>query len=511
MKSNLTRLWALVLALLMVVTAFAMTACADETPDDGEKDPAQPPEEEEQPEEPEEEPRLPIDYLPEQTYDDMTINILQWTVNDETPGNGTWIPWEEIDVESRSGDTIGDAIYDRNGQVEEKFDVTITHEYASVNVEPNYFSRVYNNHSSGDDFYQMITMRTTNINFLCMDGYMANMYEMEYLHTDMPWWNQDSVRSYTMGSALYFAAPEMLLLDKGATALMFYNHTVATNASIGDLYTIAENGEWTMEKMVELSEGIAADMDGDDQISSAEDMYGMTGDGRDIPYYLFSGAGMKFAEMDDDGHLELTFDDDGILMWQDVVDKVMFSEHYYCYSADWSLIPDNFDVFKADKCLFSLGLVKAVNTLRNMSSDYGVLPIPKYDEDQKDYSSLVWMHHDSVLGIPTAVQQTEAVSVALEYMSYLSYYEVYGPFYDTIILGRSARDEQSKRMLEKVFETRAFDPGQYWLSDAMHGDKGFLTVCETNTRNIASLWASLEEKTYTAIDAFNKRIDEMGG
>ena len=144
-----------------------------------------------------------------------------------------------------------------------------------------------------------------------------------------------------------------------------------------------------------------------------------------------------------------------------------------------------------------------------MQSMYGVLPAPKYDEYQENYSSLVWMHHDSVLGIPGSCTNTEVISVVLEYMSYLSYYEVYPIFYDTIILGKSARDQQSKEMLELVFQTRSFDPGQYWLELSLHGGDGFLTLVEQNAKNIASRWAALQGKVEIAIEEFNEKIDEL--
>ncbi len=507
MRTKLTRILSMLLALLMVFGAFALTSCADEPGDQQNGDGNKPGND---PEKPVVE-RLPIDYLPEKTYDGVTINVLEWTVNDNLPGDSeNWVPWEEIDVDARNGDFIGEAIYDRNGQVEEKYGVNITKEYASINTGTVLSTQVQNNHNTGEDRFQMLTMRTVGIRMFCMNGYMNNMFEMSYLDTEQPWWSQDSVRSYTMGDALYFAAPEMLLRDKGATALMFYNHAVAADNEITDLYTTAQEGEWTMEYMIELAEDVSFDMDGDDVVSSAEDVYGISGGGRDIPYYMYAGAGMKFGQIDEDGYLELSFDEDSVLVWQEVFDDIMYSDYFFDYVADADLIPEGFNAFESDKSLFTFGLVKTVVNLRNMTSPYGVLPVPKYDEDQDNYSSLVWMHHDSVIGIPAVVQETEATSVVLEYMSYLSYYEVYPQFYDTIILGRSARDEESKHMLELVFRTRVFDPGQYWLEIQIHGGNGFLAIFEERKQNIASLWATLESAAEQGVEEFNEKIDEIG-
>jgi hypothetical protein len=316
-----------------------------------------------------------------------------------------------------------------------------------------------------------------------------------------------------MGSALFCAAPEMLLRDKGATAAMFYNQKIATDHEINDLYELAESGEWTFDKMIEYAEQVTTDQDGDDIANSYEDLFGLWGNGRDMPYHLFAAAGMKFAEINEEGYLQLNIqEDECITVWQDILDYVVYTDFHYGNATKnaTNKAPDNFDLFVSDGCLFRIDMVKDVLDLRNMQSMYGVLPVPKYDEYQENYSSLVWMHHDSVLSIPGSVAESvESISCVLEHMSYLSYYDVYPIFYDTIILGKSARDEQSKEMLEVIFQTRSFDPGQYWLTSELHGGSGFLTIFEQNKTNIASLWASLTSMTEKGVDKFNEKIDAL--
>ncbi|MBQ7338531.1 MAG: hypothetical protein IJW40_08785 [Clostridia bacterium] len=501
------RAMAWLMTALMLLGSIALTSCADDEPQD--PDTPEDPGTSDGSDEAGEDTRIPLDYLPQATYGGLEINVLEWSVSGQRPGQ-SWVPWEDIDVDSGDGDPISNAIYDRNGVVEETYDVVITKEYIDVN-DDLLTTAVRNNEATGDLAYQMITTRTFGIKALCMEGLMANMFEMENLHTDMPWWNQDSVRSYTVGNALYFAAPEMLLRDKGATAAMFYNQKVASDEGIEDLYALVESGDWTMEAMIGHSQDVSADMDGDDLISSGEDMYGLYGGTGDLPFFLYTGAAQKFAEVDEYGYLRLTFgDDEDITIWQDILDMVMYTDFYYFNKVDTTLLPTDYNVFTSDHTLFYAHMVKEVLNLRNMESDYGVLPVPKYDEYQDDYSSLVWMHHDCVLGIPascTTNQTTvDAVSAVLEHMSYISYYDVYPIFYDTIILGKSARDEQSKEMLELIFRTRSFDPGQYWIpKETEH----FLFIYSNGHKNVSSVWASVETAFTTGVEAYNNLVDEL--
>ena len=207
---NFARILALLLALFMLCSCMALVSCADdEQPEEG-KTPGDT-EEGDDPAGEKEDDRLPLDYLPQKTFGGIPIHVLEWSVSGQRPGQ-LWVPWEDIDVDEGDGDPLNNAIYDRNGLIEETYDVVITKEYVDVN-DDLLTTTLRNNEATGDQAYQMVTTRTFGITAPCFEGMMANMFEMENLHTDMPWWNQDSVHSYTIGDALYFASPEMLLRD----------------------------------------------------------------------------------------------------------------------------------------------------------------------------------------------------------------------------------------------------------------------------------------------------------
>ena len=165
--------------------------------------------------------------------------------------------------------------------------------------------------------------------------------------------------------------------------------------------------------------------------------------------------------------------------------------------------------FGNDNVLYHFGMIKDVTTHRQMETNYGILPIPKYDEAQENYSSLVWMHHDTILGIPATVKNTDMAEIVLEALSAESYYTVYRDFYDTVIMGRSARDQQSKEMLQIIFDTRSFDPGLIWDNTPFAGK--ILRLSATGTSDIASLWASYKDAIDDRVTELNEKIDELEG
>ena len=506
MKQWKKRLSVLMLATIMALSAVFATACADESQPEEPAPDEQPVEEQPEPVEPQPE-RLPLD-LPEVNYDGSEVHFIAWSLSGQVdPGSGC-IPWEEIDVEKYSGDLLGDAIYDRNATVEEQYGVVITNEY--VSVDQGYDTKIRNNATSGDDMYQVMTLHSYSITTFILEKLMADMYELDHIHTDQIWWNQNSVDAYTLGSTLYFAAPEMLLRDKGATAALYYNSKVAVDNGIDDLYDLVKSGEWTWETLIDYSEQVCTSLDGDDLMNTIDDQWGIVGSDSDV-FRLFSGTGTEFAHIDEDGLIAYDFgDEESILKMQEVFEEFIYSDFFAHQNLiDFKNLPVTVP-FVNDLALFTIAGVREVNTFRAMESDYGILPVPKYDEDQEDYSSLVWVHDDCVLGIPDAVAEKDMVALVIEALSYYSWYDVYPKFYDTVIVGRSTRDEQSKEMLEIVFRTRLYDPGQFW--DCGIGASGiqdkYLRLPSTRASNIASIWQSYEGKVSRHFDDINTIVED---
>ncbi|MBQ7336912.1 MAG: hypothetical protein IJW40_00495 [Clostridia bacterium] len=484
-KHWITSILALILALTMVLGCGLTVGCADDPAEDDPSD------EQEQTgntptsgeEIPEEEQRIPTD-LPETTFDNAEFHIFQWTVSGQyTPGT-RWMPWEEGDVDQDTGDLINDSVFDRNATVEEQYQVVISMEYGNVdNVDTPYMTSVRNNHNTGDDLYQLITLRSLQSCELTLELLMTDMSESPYIDLSKPWWNQDSVASLRTGDSNFWASSELLIRDKGATACIFYNARIAEDNGFTEFYELADAGDWTMEALCEAAEVCA--LDNGDGVVDDNDIWGAVC-GDDTVNYLYNGAGLKFAEINEAGVPEYLFgDEESITVLKDIFDYVMYADFY---ANTYSNLKCKEVKFINDNVLFFFGMIKDVTTLRSMTTDYGVLPIPKYDEFQDNYSSLVWMHHDSVLGIPAVVKNQDMAQVVLEALSAESYYTVYRDFYDTVILGRSARDQQSKEMLEVVFNTRSYDPGLFWDNTNFSG--AVLRLSAKGTSDIASLWGA---------------------
>jgi hypothetical protein len=106
-------------------------------------------------------------------------------------------------------------------------------------------------------------------------------------------------------------------------------------------------------------------------------------------------------------------------------------------------------------------------------------------------------------------------AIILEALSWESYYSVYPTFYETILLNRAAKDEDSKRMFQIIFETRSYDPGQYYdtgsNASGLHGGSGLLRLTGTGNADIAGLWAGFRDAVAANVDKVNAWISGNEG
>lgn len=502
------RIFALMLAFLML--ASVLVSCGSDTPDTTPDVPDQPsvPTDPETPEDPTNA-RIPLD-LPAKNYGgDTSFHMVEWTVSGQKDAGG-WIPWHEGVAPEEEEDLMSTAVFSRNAYVEEKYGVKITQEYVDVNANEHVL-RVQQDNQTGDNGIQLVTTRALHSWAFISTGLLHDMADIGegLLHFDQPWWVQDAVESYALGDSLFVCSTEMLLRDKGATAAMYFNPVIAENYGLGNLYDMMDAGDWTYEMMISSCDIVATSLDNDDILNSRQDLWGMMAPD-DTSYFLFAAMDRKFGIINDDGYLEFTFNEaDNLVTMQQIFEDVMYADWYA--NEYLRTVPGDGGGFENDLALFLPSIVKyAYTNLREMETPYGVLPMPKADYAQEGYRSLVWVHHDSVLGIPSAVADPEMACIILEALSYEGYYTVTPVLIETLVYGRLAKTEESKKSFEAIFNSRVYDAGQFWNSDypgLVDGENSVLRQTARHNSGMMSVWETHRSATEERVKTVNDFID----
>ena len=496
-----TKLTCLLLALVMMLSLL-VTACATDEPEEGDEpsDSSTPETPDGTPEEPDEVKITPD--LPEMNFNQAEFHCLHWNL-DSIVG-GSWVPWEEIDIDEPTGETLDDQVYRRNAYVEETYNAVISTEYCMAHTEMPLKIRAAV--STNDNTYQIMVQRSANLSAMWTEGLFKNLRgeDMQYIDLEKPWWNQSSLDTFTFGEVTQFASSEMLILDKSETGGIFFSTVLQSDHNLPNFYEMVENGEWTWEAMRESAEVVVDDLNGDD-VMDANDQWGTCGNRAPFPY-LYVAAGKSFGEIDEDGYLFTTIqEDDNIDFMIEIHDEMIFQDSH----AHSDVIPD-FGItkkFKANEILFLYYSIKMSNNLRDMESNYGILPFPKYDEYQEGYHHLIMPDGDSIIGVPLSCGDTDLTSFMLEAISAESYYTVYPAFYDVVMMSKFTRDPQSRDMLKIIFDTRTYDIGSIYGYGGFYG-KLITHAANSRNSNLASLFASGEKTITSSIEQLNDLIDE---
>ncbi len=499
----------LIMMFLMVLGMLSFVACGDQTPpnvDDPDDDQA-----DDRPDNNQEDEEIKLEPdLPDVTYGGEEFVFYQW---DEFYQADLAEPhcWNDIWVEDYTGDTIDNAVFTRNGFIEEKYQIDIV---LDVDQYVTFFNNVRTSVSTGDDLYDVVVAMGHHNPGIGTSDVFYNMCDINYIDLTKPWWSQTAIADCSLAGYLPFAVSDLTILDKGATAATFFNKKMVGDFELGNLYELVSEGYWTLEELIDMGEIVASET-GDD-IWNDQDVYGLVS--ADYPVeMLFHGFGMRYAETDKDGYPVISFTDEGnFAKIQVYLDDLMFNESL-TYNREWYTGETSFlNMFMEEKGLFMIHKLNAVKTLANMETDYGILPIPKWDENQEQYYSSVSVFGCNLLSIPISNTEPDVAGVILEAMSAESRYTLIPAFYDVVLKGRASRDAESKEMLDIIFETMVFDIGVFYNLAGFPDDFLRLTgnananghAKPARSSNIASFWAEREDLVEADLEELIETINE---
>ena len=120
-----------------------------------------------------------------------------------------------------------------------------------------------------------------------------------------------------------------------------------------------------------------------------------------------------------------------------------------------------------------------------MTDDFGIIPYPKWDEDQENYHSTS-VDEFTLFVIPKDIPDVEMTSIVTEALCAESYKKVVPAFYDVALKTKAARDNESAEMIDMIRDGLTFDFG--YLHSSALGSVGhkFVGFIRENSNNVTS-------------------------
>lgn len=394
---------------------------------------------------------IDTEVLRENTPDTLpnNLNFDGQTITVHVRGDGTSIT--EMDSEL-SGDVIEDAVYYRNQAVEERLNVKLA-TYSAEGWEA-YNTTISNLRASimaGDNSFDIIAGWSARIPQLSIEKLFVNLYDVDYINMSQPWWVQSLIEELDIAGNLNFLTGDIALTLLRASFVMYFNKTVEANFELESMYDIVLNGDWTIDKMVEITKNISVDVNGDGMMDE-NDMYGGVFTATNQADCYMQGSNIKMIKKDDRGLPILDIEYEKLNTLVEKIYSFLFENPgVLCITGNENENSGKLNnIFMGDRALLMAGsLDTASGTFKEMDSDYGIIPYPKYDKNQDEYYTRI-QDAVSLWCIPITNPTPNVAGAVMEAMAAESYRRVTPAYYEIAMKVKYSRDDVSSQMLDIV-------------------------------------------------------------
>ncbi len=411
---------------------------------------------------------------------------------------------DEIWIEEEIGETMNDAVYRRNKAVEEKYKVVITPvpTPGDWSTQSTFIDALRGSVQAQDGAYDISASYLAFTSTMATEGLFYNLYDIDTIDLSNVWWTQGFVENNTLNGRLYTTIGDVSLSMWESLFGIFFNKQLAVDYDIGDVYQTVKDGKWTLDTLQNMSKKVSGDINGDSEYTE-DDLYGFITNQNNIRVFVTS-CDIPFTKRNDEGSFDFIYYGDKVVTLYERMFSYLFdgNEVYI----DWH--SNNSKIFMADRALFATATLGSTETYRQMDTDFGILPYPKYDESQKNYISHS-ADNLSVFAIPASVTDPEFSGTILEALSAESKQTVIPAFYDIALKGKGTRDNDSEAMIDLIRDTVIFDFG-YVHAVTINGLFQFFgdTLVTGSNPSLASVYEKKEKQFITAFDkvleAYNK-------
>ncbi len=414
-------------------------------------------------------------------------------------------------VEEADGDVVNDAIFTARRNVEDRLNVKLEYlpySYTSWDDRTTYMNQVGASILADSDDFDVVGSTSFMAQFF-VAGYLSNLKGRPYLDFEKPYWSSYMAENITVDGVLPFMTGDISIGGIKSMMCMFYNKDLHEMYGLDDLYEIVENGDWTVDKLEEMMKTAYVDLNGDTKVDE-EDRLGLVLEGSNYATGFFDACEMQIYDTTG-GKFTFIFDDQHNT---DVVQRLVKLLH----ENDSAMIRGRDDnanylaeesLFRNGNVLFTGGWISCAESYRDLSFDWGLLPYPKFDENQKDYRTTVLNTYTS-FGLPVTCKRIEASCASLEALASEFYRTVTPAYFEVALKVKYSRDDQSSRMFDRIRANSGFSFGMVFTNAIDLIDTKFKDALNKNDPNWASTMASVKDNAVRKTEDLVKAFEDAG-
>jgi len=400
-------------------------------------------------------------------------------------------------INEQTGDILNDAMYNRTQTIAEKYNIEFLDDHVPGDawVSLDVFT---NSILAGDQAYDLAMLLERRAFVMTNEGYFTDIGSLEHVNLSKPYWFQDVNETINFTDATYISYGSAQIGMYDMTHVLCFNQNMAADLGLESPYDLVLEGTWTLDKLQEMGQAAMRDANGDGEWGK-EDIYAIVGGQNALPMNFLASARVRTIEMMDDGNVNIALLTNPLIeeIFTKVSDMCWETGFWYTKSTSSNTYWLTDTYFQDDQALFADQTFYSIISLRDMVSDFGIVPFPKYTADQEQYGVMVEAGTRAMV-VPTTAKDPKLCGAVLETLHYLSWKDVMPAYYEVTLKQKVSRDSVSAQMLDIIMDSICYDLGMTMFNDLVK-DGIFTDQFKSNKRTYVSTATGKMKAIETAI------------
>ena len=349
-----------------------------------------------------------------------------------------------LEPEGENGETLNDAAFRRNTEVEDLLGIDITAIYHA-----DYVKQFRTAVLAGDSTsYDLICFWSPgDYSGLITDQIAYDWTQLPYVDLNAPWYNKTANTAYSINGKQFFAVSDFTYPVHQHFRILYNKELFRSMQFDSTPYDDVYDGTWTFSRMMEYTKGMYTDLDGDGK-AGLGDRYGIVLNKAFCSMFPLS-AGELPVSCGEDGFTFNLFSERIVKIVTDVVGLSSNPDAFVSRQTN----NEQYKIFEAGNALFEPYASDPL-LLRDLKFDFGYLPYPKYDEGQKDY---VVIAAGGLMAVPNSITDPERTGLVMEALAIASNQYVADAFVEQYIENKILRDEDSQKIYRLMRSLQTYD------------------------------------------------------
>lgn len=411
------------------------------------------------------------------------------------------VAYEDFTFEEESALALDNAQYKRKALVEQQYRVEIeedVREQFSTTGGGAGFIQISTDVNAGDCNYDLALISGYDVSVLAYSNFLYDMNSISGIDLSKSWWDQKANETLTVKGVMFFTTGDITVSDNDAAMGILFNKELYAQYELEDAYQLVYDGKWTLEKFTELCKTVTEDLN-QDNVMDANDRFGLLV-WIDSVLGVVNGSGQQCATVAEDGNIELT-------LYNETTVAVLEQFFSLAFDTQYSLVYQRYVTSALPMWLNNQGLfwtvaLEKLPQLREMETDFGILPFPKFSDTQTNYYTTVSPFNSQFICVPLIQNDVERTGVITEALAYYGKQIVTPAYYDVSLIGQSTRDEESAGMLDIIFDSLVFDLGFYYRVGTYN--QQLINMVQRGDSNFTSMFDTYKNAAQNLLDVINE-------